>query len=351
MPRPRRNELSRLNLLFCFLVVFIHAASHPVSALDRLSWQYALVLIPQRLAFVSVPGFFLLSGVKLTLPRDRQPTLGQYWRGRIKTLLLPYLLANVVYYLYFVFQHYFPFSLSDLAGHLVRGNLSAQFYFLIMLFQFILLAPLFRTLSRRWSPVVLLPFALGITWLSSMYFNSILQLFAPGASFQYADRMFPNYLVYYLAGCCIGQNYDRFQALLKENRPLIAGLCLVFALADGIISLLAFSGRRSAPYLEIVHTLYILSAILFFYDLALRRTAPLPPLLQKIDRASYLIYLYHCLVIVIFNDIAARLGISRVSVLFLLRILAVYSVTIGCCLLWQKAAALLQKKYKHGGTV
>lgn len=351
MSRPRRSELSRLNVLFCLLVVFIHVASHPVSALDKLSWQYSLVLIPQRLAFVSVPGFFLLSGVKLTLPRSREPTLGAYWSGRAKALLLPYILACGVYYLYFVSRHYFPASLSDFAGYLVRGDLSAQFYFLIALIQFILLSPLFRILARRWSPALLLPFALGLTWLSSIYFNSILQLFLPGASFPYADRIFTSYLVYYLAGCCIGQHYHRFLELLKENRGLITALFLFFALADGGISLLAFSGRRSAPYLELVHTLYILSAILFFFDLAQRRTAPLPRPIQKIDRASYLIYLYHCLVIVIFNSTAARLGITRVSILFVFRILVVYGVTIAGCLLWQWIMGQLHKQIKFGGNI
>lgn len=274
MSRPRRPELSQLNVLFCLLVVFIHVASHPVSTLDKLSWQYALVLIPQRLAFVSVPGFFLLSGIKLTLPRSQHQTLYAYWRGRAKTLLLPYVLACGVYYLYFVFLHYFPPSLEDFVGYLIRGDLSGQFYFLIALIQFILLAPLFQALARRWSPTLLLPFALGITWLSSIYFNSILQLFLPGASFPYSDRVFTTYLVYYLAGCCIGRHYQRFLDLLRENQGLISALCLFFALADGSISLLAFSGRRSAPYLELVHTLYILSAILFFFGLACRRSSP-----------------------------------------------------------------------------
>lgn len=344
----RRAELSRLNVLFCLLVVFIHVASHPVSTLDKLSWQYALVLCAQRLAFVSVPGFFLLSGVKLTLPRKRPWSPLPYWRGRAKHILLPYLAAALVYYLYFVHLGWFTFSLGDLLGYILRGDLSGQFYFLIALCQFILLAPLFRWLVRRWSPVLLLPFALGITWMSSLYFNSILQLFAPQASFAYSDRVFTSYLVYYLAGCCIGQNYGRFQTLLEENRGLIGALFLFFACADGGISVLAFSGRRSAPYLELVHTLYICSAILFFYGLALRRTAPLPRLARDVDRASYLIYLYHCLTIAVFNNYAAQAGITKVSLLFLLRILVVYSVTIGGCLLWQRlTTALLMKKNKE----
>ncbi len=40
--------------------------------------------------------------------------------------------------------------------------------------------------------------------------------------------------------------------------------------------LLTFSGRRSAPYLELVYTLYILSAILFLFAWTCRRTASLP---------------------------------------------------------------------------
>lgn len=344
---PRRAELSRLNVLFCLLVVFIHTASHPVSALDRLSWQYALVMIPQRLSFVAVPGFFLLSGVKLTLPRKHPQPLSAYWMGRTKNILLPYLLAALVYYLTFVYGlRWFPFSLSNFLGYVIRGDLSSPFYFLITLFQFILLAPLFRWLSERWSPCVLLPFALGVTWLSSMYLNSILQLFVPEASFRYADRVFTSYLVYYLAGCCIGRHYDRFLALLEENRGLITGLFFFFACADGGISLMAFSGRRSAPYLEFVHTLYILSAILFFYGAAVRRTSPLPRWAADIDRASYLIYLYHCLVITLFNNFTARLGLSRVSVLFVLRIFTAYSITIAACILWQRLVRQLKTNIK-----
>lgn len=101
--------------------------------------------------------------------------------------------------------------------------------------------------------------------------------------------------------------------------------------------------------MELVHTLYILSAILFLFAWTCRRTASLSRLVQRLDRASYLIYLYHCLVIVIFNSAAARLGITRVSILFLLRILVTYTVTITGSLLWQWAAERLDKQIKIGG--
>ena len=57
-----------------------------------------------------------------------------------------------------------------------------------------------RPAPRLPRPPVLLPLALGITWLSSMYFNAVLQLAVPNAAFPYGDRVFTSYLVYYLAG-------------------------------------------------------------------------------------------------------------------------------------------------------
>ena len=93
----RKEELSALNVVFCLLVVFIHVASHPVSVLDKMSWSYALILMAQRLAFVSVPGFFLLSGVKLTLPREKQQSLSSYYRGRAEHLLYPYVITSLIY--------------------------------------------------------------------------------------------------------------------------------------------------------------------------------------------------------------------------------------------------------------
>lgn len=279
MPQTRRlPELSRLNVLFCLLVVWIHVSSQAVSSLDRGSWQFALVYIPQRLAFVAVPGFFLLSGLKLTLPRpDGAPfRLIPYWTRRVRTILVPYLIAVTVYYLNFVRMHYFPFDWKDLLGYAVRGDLSSPFYFVVTLVQFTLLVPVFRWLAERWSPVILLPFALVLTLISSLSLQAVLQFIDPQITFRYGDRVFTSYLVYYLAGCCIGRRYDDFLRLLRENAPLLAVLFVCFALWDGATSWALMAGVRTAPYAEPVHTLYILSAILFLFQRAAARRSPSP---------------------------------------------------------------------------
>lgn len=345
----RRPELSRLNILFCLMVIWIHVASHAVSNLDPAGWQFALVFIPQRLAFVSVPAFFFLSGLKLTLFSARHSNLKKYWLGRIRTILLPYILAVAVYYLYFWTHHYFPFSLLDFGGYLIRGDLSSHFYFVVTLVQFTILTPLFLWLSKRFHPAILLPFALGLTWLSSLYLQSILATAVPGVTFAYGDRVFLSYLVYYLAGCCAGQAYPKFLELLENNAPLITALAVFFALWDGVASWLGFSGRRDVPYMELVHTLYILSAILLLFLLVSRDRSPLSRLGAAVDRGSYLIYLYHCLAVVIFNDQMARLGIPSVGVQLVLRILVVYPVSLGGVLLWQLLVGKVRRRFASNG--
>lgn len=341
---PRKHELPWLNLIFCAMVLWSHCSAHPITHLDRSSWQFLLVYLLQRLSYVSVYGFFLLSGIKLTLPRSRPFSLPAYWVGRMKSIFLPYLLAVAIYQLWFAWGlHYFPLSLPDFFGYAARGDLSSHFYFVVGLFQFVLLAPLFRWLSERCSPALLLPFALGITWLSAQHLPALLQVFWPQLAFRYADRVFLTYFFYYLAGCYIGRQYEAFVAALRSNRGLVITLFLLFTGANLFFCGISLTGQRTLPFLESLHMLYLLSAILFFFLVAVDLPRKMPRWLVRTDQASYLIYLYHCLVISMFDNWAAPLG-GRIGVLFVLRLAVVYSVTPLACILWQRFRSALAPK-------
>lgn len=341
--KKRLNELSVLNLLFCFMVLWSHCSGQPITVLEHSSWQYGVMICLQRLTFVSVSGFFFLSGLKLTLSSGPLQ-LGRYYGKRVKSIFLPYLLAVAVYYVYFMRHGYFGFSLPALIGYAIRGDLSAPFYFVVALAQFVLLVPLFRWLARRWSPVLLIPLALGITLLSAQYLNDMLHLLSPALSFAYGDRLFTTFLVYYLAGCCAGRSYERFTQLLRENFSLLAAAALFLAAADVVCSWRLFVSGDRVPFLETLHTLYQLTAIPALYALALRFPVRLPPLAQKMDRASFLVYLYHSLIIVWFNDWLPRLGITKVSLQFLLRVAFVYPVTFLLCILWQWGCGRIKRR-------
>lgn len=336
----RKTELPWMNVLFCAMVLWSHCCAHPLSTLDRGSWAFQLLYLLQRLSYVSVYGFFLLSGLKLTLPRKHDAPPLTYYAKRMRSVFLPYVLAVMIYYLWFVVcLHYFPFSWADFAGYVVRGDLSSHFYFVVGLFQFVLLAPALRWAVRRWSPALLLPFALGITWLSAFYLRPLLECFFPGLGFAYADRVFTTYLFYYLAGCCIGQNYEGFLAAVRSGGGLIWGLFLVFTAADLYFPWRSLVQGWSLSFSEPIHQLYLMSAILVCFWGTTRLPPALPGWLAKIDGASFLIYLYHCLAISVFDYLAQRMGMWRVGVLFFPRLAAVYVAVPLCCVVWQRLYA------------
>lgn len=91
------------------------------------------------------------------------------------------------------------------------------------------------------------------------------------------------------------------------------------------------------------HLTYLLAAIAFCFYIAVRIARPLPRLLARVDRASYLIYLYHALVISAFDLLLARLGANDIGAQFALRLLAVYLGTPTLCSLWQIGFAAVKK--------
>lgn len=351
----RRGELSALNVLFCLMVAFYHIASATLASLDHLGLPFAILLVLQRMACVSLPGFFFLSGLKLTLPSPgRNRTLPQYYLSRANRLLVPYILAAAVHYLIFVRLGWYSFSLGEFTRLTLRGSLSAQFYFVIVLVQFTLLAPVFQRLVQRYSPLVMLPPALILTQCSGQIFGALAQLFPNTPLHYYTGSICTNFLFYYLAGCCAGTNYESFRTLLAKNRPLILAMVLIFTCADQAGSILQYSGRWEIPFLNSLHLLYYISGILFFCMLPAPRWAGTSGrLIQAIDRASYLIYLYHCLVITLFNLYAPNWGLTGTGTQFLARTAATYGVTIGVCILWQQlwsaGTAILSKTKEHNG--
>lgn len=167
------------------------------------------------MAMASVYGFFLLAGVKLTLPRARRVSTLAYYRGRARTILLPYCLACAVYYAYYCFvRHYYVFSLGGYLKLTGSGLMASPFYFIVVLVQFVLLMPLLRYVAEHVSPIFSLPPALGITWASELYFADFVRIFLPESAFRFGDRMCTTYLFYYLAGCYIGLRYEEFLAVL-----------------------------------------------------------------------------------------------------------------------------------------
>lgn len=336
-PRIRRTEISLCNILLCLFVVWIHVSSAPISTLDPSSAAYALVYFPWRLAAFAVQGFLFLSGLKLFMRPAEDFSYRRFWRSRLLRIVLPYLLWVLIYYIYFVARGYFPFRVVDLLRYAVVGDLSAHFYFVVTILQFYLLMPLWRWMVKRADPTVAVVFALLISLFIGQNLPNIVALFTPEYYFPYTDRVFPTYLIWWVAGCFSGAHYDAFCDMLRRRRTALVVLYAICAAVEGIMGWLHASGRAWIGWLELWHTGYCAAAILCVLSLALamaERSFTRSPFLSRLDAASWGIFLVHPLIIQITNSLLSRLGIVRIGAAYFYRIALVYAGSLLLCMGW-----------------
>lgn len=346
--RKRKSDIVFLNILFCMLVIFIHVSSEIISEMPKNTYIFQIVFSAHRLSSFVVQGFLLLSGVKMFLRKDRSINYAKYYLSRFLRVVIPYILWVVVYYIYFCGKGYFGFSFADLGRRILYGDLSAHFYFVIILVQFDLLAPLWMLMFKRGSAAVHIAFSLIITVICSQYLMPILTTLFPSIPNFDLSNCFLRYQIYWTAGCMIGRYYDEFRGYLKKNIiPITAGFIACAALN---VSLSLATVGHAPQWLEFVHILYCMSAILFFYMFAQLfsggAAAVLRPL-SAIDKSSYTIYLIHCLILVMVNNYMTEHEITQLTMRFAIRAAAVYGISIGVCLIWQlckyRAARIIKK--------
>ena len=119
---------------------------------------------------IAVPGFFMISGYRFYRDFDWGKLRGK-WQRRIKSLLVPYIVWNFLYYLSYVIASRIPavgdvvgkgvveFSLTAVVDAVVAHTYNNVFWYLYQLLWLVLLAPvLYPLLKRVWSGLLLLLF-------------------------------------------------------------------------------------------------------------------------------------------------------------------------------------------------
>ena len=330
----KKAELSFLNILFCALVILIHVLSEPITHLEKESLAYAVVFFPWRLSAFVVQGFVFLAGVKMALGFAKPIKYIEYVKSRFFKVVIPYIIWAFVFYICFVVRGHFEFSFSDLAGYILRGDLAAHFYFVITIVQFYFLRPVWKIMTER----IKFPIAVLMTVIIMV----MSELLLPKLLESYTDRVFTTYLIFWVFGCYVGANYECFKKASEKNvKKIIAVFFTVFIL-EALLSYISFT-LKPISYINTVHTVYCVCAVLFAVAFSLRFGERLMKnrLLRKIDASSYHIYLAHPLCIVLINKIMRETGINSLGVSLVLRAFFVYSASIAGCLVYTK---LIRKK-------
>lgn len=165
-----RNKVIWFSFAFSLLVVWVHSenaelflGSRPEMAAVYQVEQWLIDYIAQ----IAVPGFFMISGYLFY--RDfTWETLWCKWNRRIKSILVPFILWNGIYYLGYVAASRLPgleqvlgkgtvpFTVEALADAVLHYRYNYVFWYLHQLILLTVLAPVFWCFLRtRWGSAIL----------------------------------------------------------------------------------------------------------------------------------------------------------------------------------------------------
>lgn len=344
--KTRRYEISFLNVILCMAVIFIHIISYAVSGFQAGTVKYNLAMFPWRMASFAVQGFVLLSGVKFFLTKKDEMPYGKYLLSRLKAIVLPYAVLFLIYYIFYYFVYDYPLNIGFILKMFFTGSLVCHLYFIPLIIQFDLLAPVWKNLVNKVSGVIVIPFCLMLGQILEVYLPDMVRITFPDAEFIYNDRIFTSYLIYWIAGCYIGKNYDRFFRLLKDNFVPIISVLGISLVIFGYYTYLAFNNIAYIPFMNYVHSMYVISMLCFLYAFSAKYSSGIMnkvKIISAIDRASYSIYLWHMLVLFAANFILDKLNFISHGLSFAIRMVFVYPVTI----VWALAITKLRAKIKN----
>lgn len=178
-----RNKVSWLMFLFSILVIWVHsynvelfagAASGSLSALwERAAWLENFVSV--GIGQIAVPGFFMLSSY-LFFRNFAWEKLAAKWRGRFFSVVIPYTVWNILYYLGYVLasrapmvravvgKEPVPFGILELLGAVFRYSYAPIFWYLYQLIILIFLSPAIYLFvkKRTWGAVYLAALVLAV---------------------------------------------------------------------------------------------------------------------------------------------------------------------------------------------
>lgn len=128
-----KNKLIIFNFFMSVLVILVHSIN------NETNFQKFVV---GNICQYAIPSFFIVSGFLFFVNANSIQIVFNKINKRIKTLLIPYLMWNVIYYfVYLVFKNNFNFSLNELYNAAVNYKYNPVFWYIFQLILIVVITP------------------------------------------------------------------------------------------------------------------------------------------------------------------------------------------------------------------
>ncbi|MFN2197690.1 MAG: acyltransferase family protein [Anaerolineales bacterium] len=280
-----------------------------VSAASQIgSLSYYVLRLFEQIAVFSLPAFIFVSGYFVSIQAGRTGNI--QWtsiRARIKSLLIPYLFWTLVIIFLGLLESK-RYGAGQLIEMLLTGSANPVLYFVPLIIQFYLLAPLFVSAARKnWKVLLVISLLLQILVITSQYprflgadpsWSLPLMNLVPKWLFLARIMWFPLGIIIGFHSEAVGKFLTRYWLWL------LAGAALLIPL--GMIEWEIFfrmSGEAWLPHRETyIDTIYTLLMIFGVLGVQMKRL-PFQAPTSTVGAKSYGIYLTHA----IFIEYTARI--------------------------------------------
>ena len=326
------TEVSVFEFFLCMFVILIHLLSEGANVFPKWSVLSIVFHTVTRLTTFAVPAFIFTSALKLFYKfSERKFSYFPFLIDRIRKIYLPYIIMVIIYYVVFIYAfHIYDFNPVSLIEYILDGDLSAQFYFVILIMQFYLLMPLWILMSKNRSRIFNTIIVL-ISIICSIAFRTIME------SSDYSHKVFPSYLVFWVLGMYAGVYYNDFIKLLSRHRLIIYAGWLIFAVLHCVTSYMEYGGVINNTFSNVYIIFFCLFSTFGFYKYAYGITQSLESrgkgFFISISGASYSIYLVHCLIITSAYEILNEMSILDTMTRFIITAIVTYSLSIIFCVI------------------
>lgn len=261
--------------------------------------------IVEQLIIFAIPTFLVVSGFFMAFAAKRQAAVS--WsivRSRIWYLFIPYLLWSAIIFLLDALQGD-TFTIEQYLHRLLTGSVTDGYYYVPMIIQMFLFAPLLVWLARwKWRVLLGSTAVLLILVQMLLYLNDIGVIVPRWLMFWTQSWLFPGSLFWFAFGIVVGFNLHPFKTWLSRYKRVwsvtavvLFPLCLIeWEIIQRLSGQLFLPNRITL--LDSVYAAGIIFTLLAFEHVA----PPYAPQLSDLGPKSYGVYLTNTLTL----EMAAR---------------------------------------------
>ncbi|MCR2803747.1 acyltransferase [Paenibacillus soyae] len=289
-------ELNVVKAVAILAVLLIHVSADPRVNVPWGSASAPFYMVANQLSMFAVPVFILVNGLVLFYRYHDDwsfPQAVQFYKKRLKFIVMPYVIWSAIYYLYRQVLGHQPvrFDFRDFVDQLWWGETGYHLYFMVIIIQFYLVFPLLMAVVRklRMKPYHLV--LLGV--LVQGVFYSIHHYVEP---FERSAKLLPNYAIVFGVGAAIGMSYATFAEKFRQvwwtfGLTIFVGftyLLMLLANQDGT--------RYWPPAYVILYNLYAVLAgisLIWIGKIVTERSSRIVQWVLALGAASFGIYLVH----------------------------------------------------------